>query len=96
MMQLSQEDVNAIAKAVVESMDERIIAVVKTKLQLALGVDCFDNDDLTRVRNAVEFADTMRKSTETFKNRAFFGLWGFFAAIVVVIGGAAANHALNK
>ena len=95
-MQLSQEDINAIAKAVVESMDERIIAVVKTKLQLALGVDCFDNDDLVRVRQAVEFADTMRKSTETMKSRVFFGLWGFVAAVIIAIAGAAANHALNK
>jgi hypothetical protein len=95
-MALSQDEIDSIAKAVVESMDDRIVQVVKTKMQLCLGIDCMDNDDLIKTRRAIEFASTMLESTETFKSRVFYGFWGLLAAIVIAIGGAAANHALNK
>lgn len=95
-MALSQDEIDAIAKAVADSMDARLIAIIKTKLQLCLGVDCMDNEDLIKTRKAIEFADEMRKSTESFKTRAFYGTWGLVAAIIIAIGGAAANHALNK
>ena len=95
-MTLSQDDIDSIAKAVVESMDSRIVAVVKTKLQLCLGIDCTDNDDLIKVRRAIEFACEVQEKTETFKSRAFYGLWGVIAAIVIAGGGAWANHTMSK
>ncbi len=96
MTSLSQDDIKSIADAVAESMDERILALVKLKMQLSLGIDCTDNDDLIKTRKAIEFADEMRRSTETFKSRAFYGLWGLCAAIVIAVGGAWANHTLSK
>ena len=95
-MALSQDDIDSIAKAVVESMDDRIVAVVKTKMQLCLGIDCTDNDDLIRARRAIEFADLMRQSTETFKSRVFYGAWGAIAAIIIAVGGAWINHTMSK
>jgi len=96
MMALSQDDIDSIAKAVVESMDERIKDVVRMKLQIALGADCMNNDDVTRVRNAIQFAAELREKTETFKSRMFYGFFGLIAAIVIAIGGAWANHTLSK
>jgi len=96
MTNLSQDDIDAIAKAVADTMEARIHAIVKMKMQLCLGIDCTDNEDLIKARKALEFSDEMRQSTETFKSRAFYGIWGLCAAIVIAVGGAAANHALNK
>lgn len=93
---LSQDDIASIAKAVVESMDDRIVTVVRTKLQLCLGIDCTDNDDLIKVRRAIESADTVRQSLETFKSRAFYGFWGTVGAIIIGALGAAANHFASK
>ena len=91
-MALSQDDIDAIAKAVVESMDSRIVAVVRTKMQLCLGIDCTDNDDLIKVRRAIEFACMMQESTETFKSRVFYGFWGIIGAVIIAGAGAVANH----
>jgi len=96
MAMLSQDDIDSIAKAVVESMDDRIIQVVKTKLQLCLGIDCSDNDDLIKARRAIEFASELQEKTETFKSRLFYGFFGLIAAIVIALGGAFANHSLSK
>ena len=94
-MALSQDDIDAIAVAVADRIDDRIVSVVRTKMQLCLGIDCMDNDDLIKARRAIEFASEMRISTESFKSRVFYGAWGLVAAIVIAIGGAAANHALK-
>jgi hypothetical protein len=96
MAMLSQDDIDSIAKAVVESMDERIIQVVKTKLQLCLGIDCGNNDDLIKARRAIEFASNLQENTEIFKSRLFYGFFGLIAAIVIALGGALANHSLSK
>jgi len=95
-MSLSQDDIDAIAKAVVESMDDRIVHVVKTKLQLCLGIDCTNNDDLIKARRAIEFAAELHSSSETLKSRMFYGFWGLLAAIVIGFGGTWANHFMTK
>ena len=95
-MPLSQDDIDGIAKAVVESMDERIKEVVRMKLQIALGADCMNNDDVTRVRDAIRFAHELQMSTETFKSRAFYGFWGIVGALVIAAGGTYANHLMTK
>ena len=95
-MALSQDDIDSIAKAIVDSMDERIKEVVRMKLQIALGADCMNNEDISRVRDAIKFAADMQAATETFKSRIFYGFFGLIAAIIIAIGGAWTNHALSK
>ena len=95
-MALSQDDIDSIAKAIVDSMDERIKEVVRMKLQIALGADCMNNEDISRVRDAIKFAVEMQQATETFKSRMFYGFFGLIAAVVIAIGGAWTNHALSK
>jgi hypothetical protein len=95
-MTLSQDDIDSIAKAVVESMDDRIVQVVRTKMQLCLGIDCLDNDDLIKARRAIEFAAELHSSSETLKSRMFYGFWGLVAAIVIGFGGTWANHFMSR
>ena len=91
-MPLSQDDIDSIAKAVVEHMDDHIIAVVRTKIQLCLGIDCTKNEDLVKGRRAIEVASELIE----LKSRIFYGFCGLIAAVVIASTGALANHILSK
>ena len=91
-MALTQDDIDSIAKAVVEQMDDHIVAVVRTKIQLCLGIDCMKNDDLIKGRRAIEVASDFIE----LKSKVFYGFWGLIAAVVIASTGALANHLLSK